>query len=196
MWSVGKRIVLDQPGPREFFFFKAEDGIRDWSVTGVQTCALPIWPPQPVGATLAGERGAYRLGRPLPSIQVPATVQAVLAARIDRLPPGDKELLQTASVVGKDVPFALLQAIAEQTEDELHAAIGRLLAAEFLYEVGIFPDLEYTFKHALAHEVAYGSLLQGRRRQLHGQIVEAIERRYPDRLAEHIERLAHHAFRA
>src|SRR5262249_62215970 len=98
MWSVGKRIVLDQPGPREFFFFKAEDGIRDWSVTGVQTCALPIWPPQPVGATLAGERGAYRLGRPLPSIQVPATGQAVLAARIDRLPPGGKALLQTASV--------------------------------------------------------------------------------------------------
>src|SRR5262249_20271415 len=97
---------------------------------------------------------------------------------------------------GKDVPFALLQAIAEHTEDELHSAIGRLLAAEFLYEVGIFPDLEYTFKHALAHEVAYGSLLQSRRRQLHGQIVEAIERRYPDRLAEHIERLAHHAFRA
>jgi tetratricopeptide (TPR) repeat protein len=123
-------------------------------------------------------------------------VQAVLAARIDRLPPGDKALLQTASVVGKDVPFVLLQAIAEPAADELHAALGRLQAAEFLYEAGIFPDLEYTFKHALTHEVTYGSLLQERRRTLHGQIVETIERLYPDRLAEHVERLAHHAFRA
>jgi len=145
---------------------------------------------------LAGERGAYRLMRPLPAIQVPATVQAVLAARIDRLSPADKALLQTASVVGKDVPLSLLQAIAELAEDELHAAIGRLQAAEFLYEAGIFPDLEYTFKHAVTHDVAYGSLLQDRRRVLHGRIVQAIERAYPDRLAEHIERLAHHAFKA
>jgi tetratricopeptide (TPR) repeat protein len=126
---------------------------------------------------------------------VPATVQAVLAARIDRLAPGDKALLQTASVVGKDVPFALLQAIAEQLEDELHAALGRLQAAEFLYEVGIFPDLEYTFRHALTHDVTYGSLLHDRRRTLHGQIVETIERHHPEHLSEHIERLAHHAFR-
>ena len=144
---------------------------------------------------LAGERRAYQLARSLPAIQVPATVQAVLAARIDRLSPGDKALLQTASVVGKDVPLGLLQAIAELAEDELYAAIGRLQAAEFLYEAGIFPDLEYTFKHALTHDVTYGSLLQDRRRRLHGQIVEAIERLYPDRLAEHSERLAHHAFR-
>ena len=88
---------------------------------------------------LAGERGAYRLARPLPAIEVPATVQAVLAARIDRLAPGDKALLQTASVVGKDVPFALLQAVAELAEDELRAAIGRLQAAEFLYETAPLP---------------------------------------------------------
>jgi class 3 adenylate cyclase len=144
---------------------------------------------------LAGERGAYRLARPLPTIQVPSTVQAVLAARIDRLSRADKALLQTASVVGKDVPFPLLQAIAEPADDELHAAIGRLQTAEFLYESSIFPDLKYTFKHALTHEVAYGSLLQDRRRRLHGQIVEAIERLYPDRLTEYIERLGHHAVR-
>ena len=145
--------------------------------------------------SLLGERGAYRLAQPLPSVQVPATVQAVLAARIDRLPAGDKALLQTASVVGKDVPFGLLQAVVGQAEDELHAAIGRLQAAEFLYETGIFPELGYTFKHALTHEVAYGGLLHDRRRTLHGQIVETIERLYPGRLAEHIERLAHHAVR-
>jgi len=144
---------------------------------------------------LLGERGAYRLARLLPLIEVPATVQAVLAARIDRLPPRDKAILQMASVVGNDVPFALVQAIAGHADDELHAAIARLQAAEFLYETGIFPDLEYTFKHALTHDVTYGSLLQDRRRSLHGQIVDAIERLYPDRLPEHVERLAHHAFR-
>ena len=145
--------------------------------------------------SLLGERGAYRLAQPLPAIQVPATVQAVLAARIDRLPAGDKALLQTASVVGKDVPFGLLQAIAGKAEDELLAGIEHLRAAEFLYEAAIFPEPEYTFKHALTHEVAYGSLLHDRRRTLHSQIVETIERLYPDRLAEHIERLAHHALR-
>jgi class 3 adenylate cyclase/tetratricopeptide (TPR) repeat protein len=146
--------------------------------------------------SLVGERGAYRLARPLPTIQVPATVQAVVAARLDRLSPGDKALLQTASVIGKDVPIALLQATAALTEDELHSTIGRLQTAEFLYEAGIFPDLEYSFKHALTHDVTYGSLLQDRRRALHRQILETIERLYADRLTEHVERLAHHAFRA
>ncbi len=143
---------------------------------------------------LTGGRGAYQLARPLPAIQIPATVQAVIAARIDRLCVTDKTILQTASVLGKDVPLGLLQAIAEVSEDELHAAIGRLQAAEFLYEFGFLPDIEYTFKHALTHEVAYGSLLQDRRRSLHVRIVETIERTYPDRLAEHVDRLAHHAF--
>ena len=93
------------------------------------------------------------------------------------------------------MPRALLQAIAGLAEDELYAAIGRLQAAEFLYETSLFPDVEYTFKHALTHEVAYGSLLQERRRALHGRAVEVIEGLYPARLAEHVERLAHHALR-
>jgi tetratricopeptide (TPR) repeat protein len=143
---------------------------------------------------LTGERGAHKLARPLPAIQVPETVQAVIAARIDRLCATDKALLQMASVLGKDVPFGLLQAIAEIAEDELHAAIGRLRAAEFLHEFEFLPDVQYTFKHALTHEVAYGSLLQDRRRALHVRIVEIIERIYPERLAEQIDRLAHHAF--
>ena len=146
-----------------------------------------------IGALL-GERGAYRLARPQPSIQVPATVQAVIAARIDRLSSTDKTLLQTASVLGKDVPLGLLQGIAEVAEDELHAAIGRLQAAGFLYEVGFLPDMEYAFAHALTHEVAYGSLLQDRRRALHVRIVETIERTYPTRVVEYVDRLSHHAF--
>ena len=144
---------------------------------------------------LSGERGAHRLAKALTKIQVPATVQAVLTARIDRLPSEEKRLLQSASVIGKDVPFALLEAIAELTKEGLRRGLRHLQTAEFLYETRLFPDLEFTFKHALTHEVAYGSLLEDRRRALHARIVEAIERLYPDRLVEQVERLAHHSFR-
>ena len=140
---------------------------------------------------LVGERGAYRLAQPLASLQMPATVQAVLAARIDRLPPEEKRLLQTAAVIGNEVPFPLLQAIAELPEAGLQRGLAHLQAAEFLYETRLFPEREYTFKHALTHEVAYGSLLQERRRALHARIVAALEALAGDRLAEQVERLAH-----
>ena len=145
---------------------------------------------------LVGERGAYRLAKVLTDIQVPPTVQAILAARIDRLSPEDKRLLQSAAVIGKDVPFALLAAIAEEREEELRQGLAHLQAAEFLYEVSLFPDLEYTFMHALTHEVAYGGVLHERRRALHARLVEVIETLHGDRLAEHVEQLAHHAFLA
>jgi tetratricopeptide (TPR) repeat protein len=144
---------------------------------------------------LAGEPGAYRLAQSLDTLHVPATVQAVLAARIDRLPPAEKRLLQTAAVIGTEVPLPVLQAIAELSEAELHRGLAHLQAAEFLYETRLFPDQGYTFKHALTHEVAYGSLLQERRRVLHARIVEALERLAPDRLAEQVAHLAHHALR-
>jgi class 3 adenylate cyclase len=92
---------------------------------------------------LAGERGAYRLTRPTESLQMPPSVQAILAARVDRLGPEDKRLLQAAAVIGKDVPMPLLLAIAESREGEVRAGLGRLQAAEFLYESRLFPDLEY-----------------------------------------------------
>src|SRR5262249_25053793 len=116
---------------------------------------------------LVGESGAYRLAQALPAIQVPATVQAVLAARIDRLPPEEKRPWQTSVVVGTEVPFPLLQAIADMPEEALHRGLDRLQAAELLYETRLFPEREFTFKHALTHEVAYGGLLQARRRVLH-----------------------------
>jgi class 3 adenylate cyclase/tetratricopeptide (TPR) repeat protein len=144
---------------------------------------------------LVGEPGAYRLVHPLASLQMPATVQAVLAARIDRLTPEEKRLLQTAAVIGNEVPLPLLQAIAELPEASLQRGLAHLQAAEFLYEMRLFPEREYTFKHALTHEVAYGSLLHERRRVLHARIVEALECLVPDRLAEQVERLAHHALR-
>src|SRR5262249_25159556 len=111
---------------------------------------------------LVGTPGAYRLAQSLPTIQVPATVQAVLAARIDRLSPEDKRLLPTAAVIRTEVPFPPLQAIGEAPEEALHRSLDHLQAAELLYETQLFPEREYTFKHALTHEVTYGGLLQER----------------------------------
>jgi tetratricopeptide (TPR) repeat protein len=144
---------------------------------------------------LVGTPGAYRLVQALPTIQVPATVQAVLAARIDRLPLEAKRLLQTAAVIGTEVPLDLLQAVAELSEEPLHRSLVQLQGAEFLYETRLFPEREYTFKHALTHEVAYSTLLQERRRVLHGRIMEALEAFSAERLAEQVDRLAHHAVR-
>ena len=144
---------------------------------------------------LVGERSAYRLATALPDVQVPAVVQAVLTARIDRLPLEEKRLLQTAAVIGTEVPLELLQAIAEVPDEVLRVGLAHVQAAEFLYETRLFPDLEYTFKHALTHEVAYGSLLQERRRALHARIVESLEGLAGERVAEQVERLAHHAMR-
>jgi class 3 adenylate cyclase/tetratricopeptide (TPR) repeat protein len=146
-------------------------------------------------AALTGERGAYRLTRPVEHLTIPPTVQAILAARIDRLMPEAKRLLQAAAVIGKDVPMPLLLAIAEAPEYEVRAELTRLQAAEFLYETQLFPDLEYTFKHALTHEVAYKGLLHDRQRVLHARITEAVERLWTERLAEQAEQLAHHALR-
>jgi class 3 adenylate cyclase/tetratricopeptide (TPR) repeat protein len=144
---------------------------------------------------LCGDRGAYRLAQALPTVQVPATVQAVLAARIDRLPPEEKQLLQSAAVIGTEVPLALLQSIAEVPEEPLRLGLTHLQAAEFLYETRLFPEIEYTFKHALTQQVAYETLLQERRRALHARIVESLEGFAGERVAEQIERLAHHALR-
>jgi DNA-binding winged helix-turn-helix (wHTH) protein/class 3 adenylate cyclase/tetratricopeptide (TPR) repeat protein len=125
---------------------------------------------------------------------IPDTVHAVLAARIDRLQPTDKRLLQIAAVIGHEVPLGLLQVIADLPEDTLQRALARLQASEFLFETRRAPDLAYTFKHALTHEVAYNSLLQERRRTLHARIADALEGLYAGRLSEQVERLAHHAW--
>jgi tetratricopeptide (TPR) repeat protein len=142
---------------------------------------------------LVGARGAYRLTQPVAVLRIPATVQSILASRIDRLPAEEKQLLQMASVIGKHVAFGLLEAVSELPGETLRNTLAHLRAADFLYETKLFPEVEYSFKHALTHEVTYASLLQSRRRELHSCIVEAIERRYANRLTEHVEQLAHHA---
>src|SRR5262249_25531247 len=144
---------------------------------------------------LAGDRGAYRPTRVVHGLRVPATAQAMLAARIDRLGPDDKRLLQTAAVIGTGVPLVLLQAVAGQPQDGLRGVPAHLQATECLSQTRLYPHLEYTFRHALTHEVAYDGLLAERRRDVHARIVGAIEALYGGRLAEQIERLAHHALR-
>lgn len=144
---------------------------------------------------LEGPRGQYRLTRPVEAIQVPATVQATLAARIDRLPAEEKHLLQVASVVGTEVPVGLLQAVAELRTETLQESLAYLHRGEFLDQSEPPQALEYTFRHALTHDVAYGSLLHERRRELHARIVEVIETLHRDGLDQHIERLAHHSLR-
>src|SRR5262249_25678359 len=126
---------------------------------------------------------------PLSALQLPPTVHGVLAARIDSLAHEDKYLLQCAAVIGMEVPVPLLQAITEWPEAMLQQGLAHLQAAEFLYETHRFPEHVYTFKHALTHEVAYGSLLLERRRGLHARIVEALEALAPERVAAQVERL-------
>jgi class 3 adenylate cyclase/tetratricopeptide (TPR) repeat protein len=171
-----KQLVIERTDGNPFF---VEETVRMLVETGL----------------LAGDTGAYRLAGALGNIQVPPTVRAVLAARIDRLAPEDKSLLQEASVIGTDVPWVLLSRIADLPAPVLRERIGRLVAGEFLYETWLFPDLLYTFTHAITHDVAYASLLGDHRRALHARIVEAIEQLVPDRLGEHVERLAHHSLR-
>jgi class 3 adenylate cyclase/tetratricopeptide (TPR) repeat protein len=142
---------------------------------------------------LEGSLGEYRIIRPVETIEVPATVQIILAARIDRLSTEDKHLLQIAAAVGRNVPFSLLLTVVDLADELLRQSLYRLQAAEFIYERGLFPDLEYSFKHALTQDVAYGSMLHEQRRELHAAIVEAIEVLYHNRLGEQVERLAHHA---
>jgi class 3 adenylate cyclase/tetratricopeptide (TPR) repeat protein len=144
---------------------------------------------------LAGEPGAYRQARVIEALQIPPTVQAILAARIDRLPDGAKRLLQSAAVVGMEVPLVLLQEIADEGDADLTGHLAVLQAGEFLYESRLFPDFEYTFRHVLTHDVAYGSLSQVRRRALHARIAGAIERLQPQRVVEDVDRLAHHTYR-
>ena len=169
-----KRLLIERTDGNPFFL---EESVR----TLVETKAL------------VGQRGQYRLTQPVHAIQVPPTVQVMLAARIDWLSLEDKRLLQVAAVIGKDVPFALLPVVAELSEERLRQGLAHLQAAEFLYEARLFPDLEYTFKHALTHDVTYASLLHDRRRNLHTQIMVAIEHLYPDRLRDYADQLAQHA---
>jgi adenylate cyclase len=141
---------------------------------------------------LEGSPGTYRLARPVDELAIPTTVQAVLAARIDRLAEREKQVLQTASVIGKHFAEPLLERVAELPERDLQGALRALIGAEFLYEEALYPDAEYAFAHPLTQEVAYGSQLGERRRRIHTAVARALEERDAEKIDEHAALLAHH----
>jgi predicted ATPase len=141
---------------------------------------------------VTGVRGSYRLERAPTELHISPTVQGVLAARIDRLAPEEKALLQQLAVIGREFPLSLLRQVVPQPEEEVYRLLASLQRKEFLYEQPAFPEVEYLFKHALTQEVAYNSVLIDRRRILHERTAQAIERLYAEQLEEHFSDLAHH----
>jgi len=169
-----KALLVQRTEGNPFF---AEESVRSLVETGV----------------LTGEKGAYRPALKINEIDIPSTVQNVVADRIDRLPTDEKHLLQTAAVIGVRVPFGLLRVVSQLPDDQFYECLAHLRSAEFLFETNLFPESEYTFTHALTTEVAYGALLQDRRTFLHAKIVDALEQIQGDNLQEYVEMLAHHA---
>jgi predicted ATPase/class 3 adenylate cyclase len=136
--------------------------------------------------------GVVKVARPLTDARIPPTVRDILASRIDRLPANDKGLLQTLAVLGKDFSRALISQVVTHPEIELERMLSDLQLAEFIYEQPTFPEVEYTFKHALTQEVAYNSVLQERRRALHERVGAALEALHRGQLSDHFDDLAHH----
>ncbi len=141
---------------------------------------------------LVGARGRFRLAQPIETIAVPASVQSLLAARIDRLDDATKRLLQTAAVIGDEVPETLLERVSELEHNLLRGAIRRLVQSEFVYEASLYPESEYAFKHPLTREVAYSSLLRERRQALHAAVATALEALAGDAAEQRAALLAHH----
>ncbi|WP_349609233.1 MULTISPECIES: adenylate/guanylate cyclase domain-containing protein [Cupriavidus] len=141
---------------------------------------------------LLGDPGHYRIDKTPTVLHIPTTVQGVLAARIDRLPRAEKDLLQTLAVIGKEFPLSLIQRVVAQSDDQLRHLLARLEAGEFIYERPAFPDMEYTFKHALTQEVAGNSQLTEQRSVLHERIGQAIEALFHNRLKDYCGELARH----
>jgi class 3 adenylate cyclase/tetratricopeptide (TPR) repeat protein len=143
--------------------------------------------------TLEGDRGAYRLAQPVDEdAAVPASVQVILSARMDRLDAREKSVLQAASVIGKEFSRSVLDRVAGIEEADQDAALRELVAAGFVYEQEIYPESIYTFKHPLTQEVAYGSQLGDRRAAAHAAVARAIAEQNPDRLDERAALLAQH----
>ena len=141
--------------------------------------------------TLA-RNGEVKLARPLASLRIPPTIQGILASRIDRLSADEKDLLQTVAVIGTEFNLGVARALSGKADDELNRMLNDLQLAELIYEQPATGDLEYTFKHALTHDVAYNSLLTERRKLLHERTAQTIEALYSERLEGHLTELAHH----
>jgi class 3 adenylate cyclase/predicted ATPase len=146
--------------------------------------------------SLVRDGSMTRLTRPLGDLKIPPTVQGILAARIDRLSAESKDLLQALAVVGREFSLSLIRAVVPKSDDELSRMLNDLQLGEFIYEQPAVGDIEYSFKHALTQEVAFGSVLNERRKELHRRTAAAIETLYAERLEDRYTELAHHYGRA
>jgi class 3 adenylate cyclase len=149
-----------------------------------------------LGRSSANAQGPLSLAKSLDELKLPPTVQAVLATRIDRLPPREKELLQTLAVIGREFSIPLIKRVVDCSEPELEAMISTLQASEFIYERPAFPAVEHVFKHALTQEVAYSSLLLERRKALHERTAQAVEALFVDSIDEHLMDISYHYSRS
>jgi class 3 adenylate cyclase/predicted ATPase len=172
-----KRLILEKTEGTPFFM---EEVVQTLAEEGV----------------VSGERGHYRLEKAPTELHLSPTVQGVLAARIDRLSREEKDLLQQLAVIGREFPLSLVRQVLSQPDEELYRLLAALQTKEFLYEQPAFPEVEYHFKHALTQEVAYGTVLQERRKELHECTAQAIETLYSANLDEHYSELAHHYTRS
>ena len=134
----------------------------------------------------------YLLAQDIKNVTIPSTIQDVIMARVDLLPEGAKELLQTGSVIEREFTYAMIRRVTGQSEDALLTNLSVLKDAELLYERGIYPDTTYVFKHALTREVAYNSLLAKRKKKLHEKTGNAIEELFKDSIGEHYGLLVEH----
>ena len=166
-------LIRERTGGNPFF---VEEVVRELAESG----------------TLKGDRGSYRLAKPIEEIAVPATVESILAARIDRLADGAKGVLGAAAVIGKDFERRLLVRATEIAEAQLDAALRALIEGEFVYEAALYPEPEYAFRHPLTREVATGSQLAERRAEIHRRVAEAIQETAGERLEEQAPLIAQH----
>jgi class 3 adenylate cyclase/tetratricopeptide (TPR) repeat protein len=171
-----KRLIIDRTERNPFFMEEIKEALFEQGVLA--------------------RNGGVRLAKPMTEVRLPPTVQGVLVSRIDRLRREEKELLQTAAVIGKEFPLSLIRKVAGSADADLERMLSELQVAEFIYEQPAVSDPEYTFKHALTQEVAYGLLLNERRKELHRRIAAAIESLHGERLEDHYAELAHHYSRA
>jgi len=174
--SALKRLIIDKTEGNPFFM---EEMVQALFEEGV-----------------LARNGAVKLLKPATAIRVSPTVQGILASRIDRLPPREKELLQTLAIIGREFPLGLIEKIAAIPAAELRAMLSNLQLAEFIYEQPAFSEIEYIFKHALTQEVAYNSVLVERRKAIHERIAAALEEQFAGRLEDHFDALARHYSRS
>jgi class 3 adenylate cyclase/tetratricopeptide (TPR) repeat protein len=138
----------------------------------------------------------YYLAKDIKEVEIPSTIQEVIMARVDSLPDGAKSVLQTGSAIGREFSCELIKRVTGIPTPEMTPHLSVLRDSELLYERGIFPQATYIFRHSLTQEVAYDSLLQKKKQEIHERIGQAIEELYADRLEEFYEMLAQHYSRS